>query len=54
MRLGGGVAHEVGEEPFDDPVLAHDPLRPLEARLGEDGLLARAAGSSRRRVRSMS
>ena len=32
VRLGGRVAHEVGEEPLDDPVLAHDLARPLGAR----------------------
>ena len=26
VRLGGRVAHEVGEQPLDDPVLADDPL----------------------------
>ena len=43
VRLGRGVAHEVGEEPLDDPVLAHGPLGALPARLGEDRLLALAA-----------
>ena len=33
VRLGGGVAHEVGEQPLDDPVLAHDALGALAARL---------------------
>ena len=31
VRLGGRVAHEVGEQPLDDPVLADDPLRALAA-----------------------
>ena len=29
VRLGGGVAHEVRQQPLDDPVLADDPARPL-------------------------
>ena len=43
VRLGGGVAHEVGEEPLDDAVLADDPLRALDPRGGEDRLLLLAA-----------
>ena len=43
VRLGRRVAHEVGEQPLDDPVLAHRPLGPLAAGLGQDRLLARAA-----------
>jgi len=39
VRLGGGVAHEVGEEALDDAVLADDPLRSLDPRLGENCLL---------------
>jgi hypothetical protein len=30
--LGGGVAHEVGEQPLDDSVLADDLLGALAAR----------------------
>ena len=43
VRLGSGVAHEVGEEALDDPVLAHDALRPLGAFGGQDRLLLLAA-----------
>ena len=32
VRLGGGVAHEVGEEALDDPVLAHDVLARARSR----------------------
>ena len=32
VRLGGGVAHEVGEKPLDQPVLADDSLGALDAR----------------------
>ena len=32
VRLGGRVAHEVGQQPLDDPVLADDLLGPLAAR----------------------
>ena len=39
VGLGCRVAHEVGEEALDDPVLAHDLLRPLGPRGGEDRLL---------------
>ena len=38
-----GVPHEVGQEPLDDPVLAHDTLCPFAARLGEKRLLLLAA-----------
>ena len=38
-----GVAHEVGEQPLDDPVLADDALGPLAAALGEQRLLLLAA-----------
>ena len=37
------VAHEVGQEPLDQTVLAHDPLRPLDSRVREDRLLLLAA-----------
>jgi hypothetical protein len=43
VRLRGRVAHEVGQEPLDDPVLADDALRPLDPRVGEDRLLLLAA-----------
>ena len=43
VSLGGGVAHEIGQEPLDDPVLADDFLRPRPARGGEDRLLVLAA-----------
>ena len=43
VRLGRRVAHEVGEEPLDDPVLADDALGPLAPGLGEDRLLLLAA-----------
>ena len=43
VRLVGGVAHEVGEEPLDDPVLADDALGALAAGRGEQRLLALAA-----------
>jgi hypothetical protein len=29
VRLGRGVPHEVRQQPLDDPMLAHDPLRAL-------------------------
>ena len=32
VRLGGGVAHEVGEQPLDDPVLADDAARRARGR----------------------
>ena len=38
-----GVAHEVGEEPLDDPVLADDALGALAAGRREERLLALAA-----------
>ena len=34
VRLVSGVAHEVCEQPLDDPVLADDALGPLAARIG--------------------
>ncbi len=43
VRLGRRVAHEVGEEALDDPVLAHDALRALGALGREDRLLLLAA-----------
>ena len=43
VRLVAGVAHEVGEEPLDDPVLAHDALGALAAGRGEERLLPLAA-----------
>ena len=43
VRLGGRVAHEVGEQPLDDPVLAHDPLGALAAGRRQDRLLVLAA-----------
>jgi hypothetical protein len=43
VRLGGGVAHEVGEQPLDDAVLAHDALGALPARRRQQGLLVLAA-----------
>ena len=43
VRLGGGVAHEVGEQALDDPVLADDPLGPHDPGLGQDRLLLLAA-----------
>src|SRR5580765_3210276 len=43
VRLRAGVAHEVGQEPLDDPVLADDPLGALAAGLREQCLLALAA-----------
>ena len=42
VRLGRGVAHEVRQEPLDDPMLAHGPLGSLLPRLGEDRLAALA------------
>ena len=42
VRLGGGVAHEVGEEPLDHAVLPHHLARPLGAGLGEERLLVLA------------
>ena len=43
VRLGAGVAHEIGEQPLDQPMLPDDALGPLAARLGEQRLLAHAA-----------
>ena len=43
VRLGGRVAHEVGEQPLDDPVPADDPLGRLAAPRGQDRLLVLAA-----------
>ena len=43
VRLGGRVAHEVGEQALDDPVLAHRLLGPRAAGLGQDRLLVLAA-----------
>src|SRR2546423_3917044 len=43
VGLGGGVAHEVGQEPLDDPVLADDLLGPLAAGRGQNRLLVLAA-----------
>src|SRR3954463_13409703 len=40
--LGSRVAHEVGQQALDDPVLAHDLLGPLAPRRGEDRLLLAA------------
>src|SRR6476620_111036 len=39
VRLVSGVAHEIGEGPLDDPVLADDTLGALAAGLGEERLL---------------
>ena len=43
VRLRGGVAHEVRQQPLDDAVLAHDAFCALTAGLGEDRLLVLAA-----------
>ena len=43
VRFGRRVAHEVGEEALDDPVLADDALRALRALGSEDRLLLFAA-----------
>ena len=43
VRLSGGVAHEVGEEPLDDAMAAHDALGDLAALGREDRLLVVAA-----------
>ena len=40
VRLVAGVAHEVGEEPLDDPMLAHDALGAHAAGRREERLLA--------------
>ena len=39
VRLRRGVAHEVGQEPLDDPVLAHDALGTLDAGRRQDRFL---------------
>jgi hypothetical protein len=43
VRLGSGVAHEVRQQPLDDPVLAHDALGALAAGWGQERLLVLAA-----------
>ena len=43
VRLGGGVAHEIGQQPLDDPVLPDDLLGAGASRRGEDRLLVLAA-----------
>ena len=43
VGLGRGVAHEVGQEPLDDPVLAHHALGPLAPGGGQDRLLVLAS-----------
>ena len=43
VRLGGCVAHEVGQEALDDAVLAHDAACPLGPFWREDRLLLLAA-----------
>ena len=43
VRLGGGVAHEVGEQALDDPVLPDDALGTLDPGFGQDRLLLLAA-----------
>ena len=43
VRLRRGVAHEVGQEALDDPVLADDPLGALDADGRQDRLLLLAA-----------
>ena len=43
VRLGGGVAHEVGQEALDDAVLADDLLGALDAGGRQDRLLLLAA-----------
>ena len=43
VRLGGGVAHEVRQQPLDDAVLAHDSLRALAAGRRQQRLLVLAA-----------
>ena len=42
VRLGRRVAHEVRQQPLDDPVLAHDLARPLGPGRSEDRLLVLA------------
>src|SRR6476646_5453973 len=39
VGLGGGIAHEVREQPLDDPVLADDLLRALAPLRGQERLL---------------
>ena len=43
VGLGCRVAHEIGEEPFDDPMFADDLLGARPPRRGEDRLLLLAA-----------
>ena len=43
VRLGGGVAHEVGEEALDDPVLSDDALGAHGSGRGQERLLVVAA-----------
>ncbi|HEX6489984.1 MAG TPA: adenylate/guanylate cyclase domain-containing protein [Gaiellaceae bacterium] len=43
VGLGGGIAHEVGQEPLDDPVLADDLLGAFAPARGQDRLLLLAA-----------
>ncbi len=43
VRLGGRVAHEIGQQPLDDPVLADDAARPIGPGGREDRLLVPAA-----------
>ena len=43
VGLGGRVAHEVGQEALDQPVLADDALGPLDAGRRQDRLLLLAA-----------
>ena len=43
VRLGGRVAHEIGEEALDQAVLAHNPLGPFDAARRQDRLLLLAA-----------
>ena len=43
VRLRGRVAHEVREQPLDDPVLAHDALRALATLRRQQRLLVLAS-----------
>ena len=43
VRLGARVAHEVGQQALDQPVLAHDALGAHAAGVGQQRLLADAA-----------
>ena len=43
VRLGGGVAHEIGEQTLDDAVLAHDVAGAFGAGGGQDRLLVLSA-----------